>query len=178
VITPTQTIKNQVLYMGGTNNYAVDDINFVNPPPNTDPNTILGRVTAASPSNSIQVFPIPSVFADGTPASSVSAQFVDWLLNGLGVQYEIALSTCPGDFQYYKTQTATDVSGSQPCGIIMGSVGSLNWSAEGTFLACKTNVAPSKTWYLNWRLVPGSGGNCVNNQFGHTCGQAFYTSHF
>jgi hypothetical protein len=162
LITAPGTIKMQTMYMGGTNNYAVDDLNFVNPPPGTDANTILGRVTASAPAGSIQVFTVPKTWSDGiTPAPSVHVGFVDWLLNGIGVQYEIALSTCPGDFSYYKTATAIDnslIPGAQPCGVVSGPTVSLNWSPGGSFIACKTNVAPNATWYMNWRIVPGTAG--------------------
>ena len=177
-------IKMQTMYMGGTNNYAVDDINFVNPGGDAS-NNALPLVTAASPSGSIQVFTIPKFWSDGvTPAPSVHAGFVDWLLNGVGVQYEIALSTCPGDFSYYKTATASDNTfnpPAQPCGVVSGPTVSLNWSPQGDFRACRTNVAPNATWYMNWRIVPGTAAGCatIGPYFGttyHTCGHAFGTN--
>ena len=175
-------IKMQTLYMGGTNNYAVDDANFVNPSPGTDANTVLGRVNVKAPSGSIQVFTVPKTWPDGSPALSAAALFVEWLLNAVGVQYEMALSTCKGDFSFYKTAIATNTdlgAPFQPCGVVSGPSATLSWTPQGSFSACRMNVAPaSATWYLNWRIVPGTGGNCVNNPIRHTCGQVFLTTPF
>jgi hypothetical protein len=170
--------------LGGTNNYAVDDMNFVNPPPGTDANTILPRVTAASPSGSIQSFAVPKTWPDNTAADSVSLSFVDWLISGSGVQYEIAMSTCPGDFQYYTTQTASNADlHTTPCGVTGTPFGTINWSTNGSFLACRISAATAdKTWYVNWRIVPGTGSSCANITVSgstyHTCGQPFGSSHF
>jgi hypothetical protein len=180
----TPNVVMQTIYMGGTNNYAVDDFNFVNPPPGTDANTILSRVTAPAPAGSIQVFTVPTTWPNGSAAPSVSASFVDWLLNGVGVQYEMALSTCKGDFSYYKTAIAanTDFGISlQPCGLVAAPFGTISWTPQGSFFACRTNVVPNATWYLNWRVVPGTAGGCgIIGPGGsyHTCGQTFNTSAF
>ena len=184
LVTPPGPVVMQTMYMGGTNNYAIDDVGFVNPAPGTDPNTIYKRITTAAPAGSTQAFTVPKTWPDGSPATSVSAGFADWLLNGIGVQYEVALSTCPGDFSYYKTAGASvQFAGMtfQPCGVLANPFGSVNWSPEGSFLACKMNVAPNATWYLNWRIVPSTGGGCADIGPGlafHTCGNVFSTTQF
>ena len=181
-IAEPSNIKMQTINMGGFNNYAVDDINFVNPPAGTDASSILGRVTAKAPSGSIQVFTVPKSWPDGTPALSAVALFAEWLLNAVAVQYEMALSTCKGDFSFYKTAVATNTDFGtpfQPCGVVSGPSATLSWTPQGSFSACRMNVAPaSATWYLNWRIVPGTGGNCANNPIRHTCGQVFFTTPF
>lgn len=175
---PPGRVVMQTLYMSGTNNYAVDDVAFVNPPPGSPyAHNPLALVTAQAPAGSVQVFTLPKTWTDGSAATNGAIGFVDWLLNGQGVQYEVALSQCVGDFTYYKSPQAA-VGGYYPCGIVSGPFININWTPQGQVNACK--VDQSKTWYVNWRLVPGTTAGCNSINVGgtiyHTCGGAFSTT--
>jgi len=170
-ITIPANIVNQPLYMGGTNNYALDSSHYTNPAPGTPFN---GNTGATTPENTIQVFKLPTTWPAGAPVNVASAYFAPWLINASGVNFEVAFSNCPGDFSYYKTATAANTDFGIPlqvCGVAAGDTLVLNWGPVGSFTTCR--IPPGTgDWYLNWRVVPGT---CPTN-LGHTCGQTFYTS--
>jgi hypothetical protein len=71
---------------------------------------------------------------------------------------EWAISTCPGDFTYYRSAAAAVVAGRggtvYPCGGINGAAtGAYYWSLAGSSYECK--VDNTQTWYINVRYVGG-----------------------
>ncbi len=174
VITTPSNIVMQVMYAGGTNNYAYDSSNYVNDgrsgsmaPP--DPNTTV-------PMNTIQVFELPKTWRDGGPLTYAQPSFSQTtLVNSIGAQYEVAFSKCKGDFSYYQTPQASysfypGGAAFVPCGLIHGDSFPVAWTTDPTRADSSTCVVPpSETWYMNWRVVPGT---CPTTT-GHTCGQVF-----
>jgi hypothetical protein len=166
----------QTMYMAGTNNYAIDSLGFVNPPPGgARPNPF--NVGTSSPAGSVQVFPLPTTFPGGAAVNTATAYFANWIIAATGVQYEVGLSKCRGDFSYYQTATATNTDYApatfQPCGVVSGPDFVISWGTQGNYSTCQVN--PAESWYLNWRIVPGTGANCQYTT-GHTCGQTFFTN--
>jgi hypothetical protein len=165
----------QTMFAGGTNNYAFDSSNYVNDgrsgslaPP--DPNTSV-------PMNTIQVFELPKTWRDGGVLTYAQPQFSQTtLVNSIGAQYEVGLSKCKGDFSYYHTAQASYsfyAGGAQftPCGTVAGDSYIIAWTTDPTRVDYQTcNVPVNETWYMNWRVVPGT---CPTTT-GHTCGQVFY----
>jgi hypothetical protein len=174
-IAEPQGIVVQTMYMAGTNNYAIDSLAFVNPAPGAArPNPF--NVGTNAPAGSIQVFPLPTTFPGGAPVNTATAYFANWLLAATGVQYEVALSKCRGDFSYYATATAANRDYAplvfQPCGVVSGDTFNVSWGTQGSYSTCQVDAGQ---WYLNWRIVPGTGALCVNTS-AHTCGQTFTAS--
>ena len=80
---------------------------------------------------------------------------------------EWAISTMPGDFDYYKSPEAR-VNGQTPCGGVNGAVGgSYYWNLTGSFYQCK--VDNTQTWYINIRYL----NNCP---VGVQCPVSYYHS--
>jgi hypothetical protein len=145
----------QTMIAGGTNNYVFD-----------------GTVNSTSPQGTIQVFPLPKVWLDGSPLTGASAVFASYVnVNLAGAVYEVSISKCKGDFSYYKTtQASVAYPGSNqvfyPCGLTAGADMSVGWSDTSSIYTCM--VPANEQWYMNWRV-----SNCPSG-YGHTCGQTFY----
>ena len=78
------------------------------------------------------------------------------------------MSKCPGDFSYYKTESATFrfAPGGvpyTPCGMIGGTVFTIGAGPDQGYNTCR--IPSGEQWYLNWRVV----GGCPANR-GLTCG--------
>jgi hypothetical protein len=160
--TPANMVM-QTMYIGGTNNYAFDSLGFVNPPRGTRFN---GDTRTTSPQNTVQVFPLPKTWPTGEATTHGSIIFTEYAgAYGIGTQYEIALSKCPGDFSYFETKAPE-------CGLIFGSDNGISWDSANTpgySFACQ--IPANEQWYLNWRVVAGT---CVGYQPSRgTCGQVF-----
>jgi hypothetical protein len=159
----------QTMYMGGSNNYAFDSLAFVNPPAGTN---FSGDAKATAPQDTVQVYPLPQTWPDGTPVTTATAFFASYIYYNLaGAQYEVAFSKCKGDFSYYKTAQAHFTyfgTSYEPCGIVWGADFNASWGTQGSYSSCQ--VPAGEQWYMNWRVVPGT---CPTNA-GRTCGQTFY----
>ena len=149
---PTNIVM-QTMKVGGTNNYALD-----------------GTWSSTAPQNTIQVFPLPTVWGDGKALRGANVQFTSTSFVNLSAEYEVSFSKCPGDFSYYKNARASVPYGTHtffPCGIRFGSDFNISWGNEGpSIYACYT--PPGEQWYMNWRVH-----NCPTDK-GRTCGQTFY----
>jgi hypothetical protein len=175
-VTEPPNIVMQTMYMAGTNNYAIDSLLFVNPAPGAArPNPF--NVGTNAPSGSVQVFALPTTFPGGAPVNTATAYFANWIIAATGVQYEVGLSKCRGDFSYYNSATAANRDYPplvfQPCGVISGDTFNVSWGSQGSYSTCQVN--PNEQWYLNWRIVPGTGSGCQFTS-AHTCGQTFTAS--
>jgi hypothetical protein len=159
----------QPMFVGGTNNYVFDSDKYSNTGrPNIDPAVVGAQGTT-------QVFELPKTWgAGGRAIDGAQVAFASYIVySGAGAQYEVAFSKCKGDFSYYKSaQAQVGYPGTtqtfQPCGVIWGSDMSVGWSIGGpSIYSC--GIPAGETWYMNWRVVPGT---CNNGSY--TCGQTFY----
>jgi hypothetical protein len=158
----------QPMFIGGSGNYVFDSSNYLNNGSATNPPS----PGATGPMNTIQVFELPKTWRDGSQVRLAQPVFGDYVLVNNGASFEVAFSKCKGDFSYYKTPQAsvTFPGGTQtftPCGIVYGPNFSMAWGLQGDFLTCQ--VSATETWYMNWRVVPGT---CPTGT-GHTCGNVF-----
>jgi len=169
-MTVPSNIVMQPIFPGGSSNYVFDSSNYVNSGSSINPSSPGTDV----PMNTIQVFTLPRTWADGNPVTYAAPVFSDYpLVNQVGMQIEVAFSKCKGDFSYYKTpQASVTLPGSNqaftPCGIVYGPNFSMAWGQQGDYLTCQ--VPAGETWYMNWRIVPGT----FPTGTGHTCGHVFY----
>jgi hypothetical protein len=157
----------QTMFPGGTNNYVFDSNSFTNTGTQYNAYPPQGQL----PTGTIQIFELPRKWKDGAFLLGAQVQFASFIsYSGGGAQYEIAFSKCKGDFEYYKTpQASVSAYGQtfQTCGIVWGADVSLGWSiGDASIYSC--GIPAGETWYMNWRVVPGT---CINGSY--TCGQTF-----
>lgn len=155
----------QPMYMSGAINYVFDSANYTNSGSAIYPS----NPGTSAPQGTIQVFELPKTFKDGKPVTHAHITAGDYPLVDNGATFEVAFSRCKGDFSYYKsTQASVTFFGTTyyPCGTVYGPNFSLDWGTQGDLNTC--TIPAGETWYLNWRVVPGT---CPSS--GHTCGHIF-----
>jgi hypothetical protein len=158
----------QTMFIGGTNNYVFDDRLYRN--------ASTGYPGLGGPQGTIQVFPLPLTWRDGTPVTSASVQMATFIYYNQAVSYyEVAFSPCPGDFTYYTSPAATvyydgnPAKPYYPCGQQWSADMQISWSTVARPNMIDACYKPAGAqWYMNWRVVGCPG------QAGYTCGQTFY----